>query len=391
MLEKLYKYMELTKRFVPNWVRAYIRKRVSLQDYDMYRRRSYDSLSEEPLVFNSPSSPCMIGIIRELFNYHKNYVRACRELGISYRIIDITGSDWLSVITKSDCAAFLVWPTTIPVTYKELFDDRTRIMVEELGKTIYPSLKELWLYESKLRTRDWLDASEIPYPQTWVFYDFQQALTWFADQQLPLVFKTSAGGSARGVHIIRSRKQGRKLFKQSFAHGIQHPRMGPYERQRGRVYLQEYLPNVKEWRMVRIGDSYFGYRKEKGDGDFHSASHKWSWLDPPRSLLNMLREVTETGGFTSMDVDIFETEDSRLLVNELQTVFGASTPADQLRVNGKAGRYVYHPAGAEDKWVFEEGDFSRNACANLRVEYLLDQILSISRPIRTMEAYGANR
>lgn len=377
MSNSIYQFMESNKRFIPGKIRAVIRKRVSLQNYDIYRRRSYDTLSSEPEVFDSPSSPCILGIIRELFNYHKDYIRACRELGISYRIIDITGSDWLSVIKKTDCDAFLVWPTTIPVAYKALFDDRLRIMVEEVGKIIYPSLKELWLYESKLRTRDWLDANKIAYPETWVFYDRQEALDWIAEQKLPLVFKTSTGSSASGVHILKNDKQIRKLIRQAFAEGIQHPRMGPFERQRGSVYLQEYLPNVKEWRMVRIGDSYFGYRKEKGEGEFHSASHTWSWLDPPRPLLDMLRQVTEKGGFTSMDVDIFETEDGQLLVNELQTVFGATTPADQLRVDGRPGRYLYDSETERDKWIFEEGDFSRNACANLRVEYLLKNILSV--------------
>ncbi|KKK55177.1 hypothetical protein LCGC14_3077200, partial [marine sediment metagenome] len=99
----------------------------------------------------------------------------------------------------------------------------------------------------------------------------------------------------------------------------------------------------------------------------------WSWLDPPRPLLKMLRDVTQRGRFTSMNVDIFETEDGRLLVNELQTVFGASTPVDQLRVNDIPGRYVFDDQ--ENEWLFEEGDFSRNACTNERIDYLVNTLL----------------
>ena len=124
--------------------------------------------------------------------------------------------------------------------------------------------------------------------------------------------------------------------------------------------------------MVRIGDSYFGYRKEKV-GDFHSGSHEWSWLDPGRPLLDILRHTTQKGGFTSMDVDVFETQNGSLLINELQTVFGASTPADQLRIDGKSGRYRYD--NGNDSWVFEEGDFCQNVCCNLRVEHLVTNIL----------------
>lgn len=65
-----------------------------------------------------------------------------------------------------------------------------------------------------------------------------------------------------------------------------------------------------------------------------------------------------------MDVDVFETPDGSLLVNELQTVFGASVSVDQLRVNGVPGRMTRSTDG---QWVFEPGDYARNACANERV------------------------
>ena len=59
-----------------------------------------------------------------------------------------------------------------------------------------------------------------------------------------------------------------------------------------------------------------------------------------------------------------------LLVNELQTVFGASHSVHQLKVNGEPGRFVRGGNGGE--WVFEPGDFARNACANERVRYVLE-------------------
>ncbi len=70
-----------------------------------------------------------------------------------------------------------------------------------------------------------------------------------------------------------------------------------------------------------------------------------------------------------MDVDVFETTDGRLLVNELQAVFGASHSVDQMRKDGIAGRFVQKAGGSE--WIFEPGDFARNACANERIRYLI--------------------
>jgi hypothetical protein len=118
--------------------------------------------------------------------------------------------------------------------------------------------------------------------------------------------------------------------------------------------------------MVRIGDSFFGHPKGRV-GDFHSGSGNVLWDVPSSKHLDLLFDLTEHGGFHSMNVDLFEAPDGRLLVNELQAVFGASYSVDQLRVDGEAGRFVRE----EGQWVFERGDFARNACANERVRFAL--------------------
>ena len=115
--------------------------------------------------------------------------------------------------------------------------------------------------------------------------------------------------------------------------------------------------------MVRIGDSYFGHPKGRR-GDFHSGSGRVEWDVPEPRHLDLLHRVTEAGGFRSMDVDVFETPDGRLWVNELQAVFGASLAIDQLRRDGEPGRMIRTVDGS---WRFEPGDFARNACANARI------------------------
>ncbi len=365
--------MELGRKALPDRLRVLLRNRLSLPEYDIYLRKKNNPYVNDTPYMEYPDSPCRLGILEEFYQYHKFYIAACRELNVSYRLIDIARNDWQQCLKGAECNAFLVWPATGVSIWKEMFDERLRIMDTEMGLTLYPSFDEVWIYESKRRVHMWLQAAGIPHPKTWCFYNLREALNFLEEASLPIVFKTNAGATTSGVVILRDRRNARKLVKKAFRKGIAPKRRNPMDRQWGFVLFQEYLPEAKEWRMVRIGDSYFGYRKEKV-GDFHSGSHAWSWLDPPRPLLDLLHEVTEKGGFTSMDVDIFETRDGRLLVNELQTVFGASTPADQLRVNGKPGRYRL--GRATGKWIFEEGDFSRNACANERIDYLITSILA---------------
>ena len=197
-------------------------------------------------------------------------------------------------------------------------------MTDDLGKIIYPSYKELWIWESKRRMRDWLVAHNIPHPNTFIFYDLEQALNFINHTQMPLVMKLNHGSSSKGVAILKRKGLAKRTIIKAFKKGLVVRRGDPRERQWGYVILQEYLPDVKEWRMVRIGESFFGHQKRK-IGDFHSGSTGVIWDHPPEDLLNFLLYVTDAGSFTSMNLDIFETLDGRYLVNELQTVFGAST------------------------------------------------------------------
>ena len=366
-----YRVIKSLRFLLPARARSFIRRYCAMPGYDLFIKEELDAFRDEKPSFHCPDSPCTLGIIRELYHFHDSYVAACRERGISYEIIDITGTDWMEKVERPGCDAFLVWPAIGLTTFKEMFDDRLRIMEEELGKIVYPTWRETWLLDNKRRTRDWLTANSIPLPRTWVFYDKKEAIDFAASTPLPVVFKTNSGGAASGVEIVRSRSRATRIVKRAFGKGIV-PRGGnPLDRQRGSVLFQEYLPGVKEWRMIRIGDSYFGYLKG-AVGDFHSGTHRKEWLDPGKPLLDLLKMVTDKGRFTSMNVDVFETHDGRYLVNELHALFGQST-TEQMRIEGRMGRYLHD--SERDAWIFEEGDFARNACANIRVEWLVREIL----------------
>jgi hypothetical protein len=362
----IYKIINNNRNLIPGGIRTLMRGKVATPGYDLYLQEIKDPYINDTPIYNAPESIYTLGIIKEFHHYHKNYIHACRELGLSYKLIDISGSDWIDVVEKSGCDAFLVHPPASLTIWKEMFDERIKVLESDLEKIVYPTYKEIWLYECKRRVRDWLLVKKIPHPKTWIFYNLDEALEFINNSNLPIVFKTNTGASASGVFILRSRAQAQRLIRLAFSKGIIPRRRNPNDRQWGSVILQEYLPEVKEWRMVRIGNSFFGHPKGRL-GDFHSGSGVVDWDVPSIDLLNLLRDVTDKGGFTSMNVDVFETADGRLLVNELQTVFGAGYSVDQLRVDGKPGRFVTN----NQEWIFEPGDFARNACANARVEYLL--------------------
>lgn len=355
------------KGYVPSAVRGLLRKRFDFTGYNIHYRTARNPYSDLPREYIVDESKPTVGIIEEFYQYHKSFIAACRDLNINYKLINISSDNWINNIKESGCSIYFMWPSAGTTVWKDLYDNRARIISEDLGFTVYPETKALWLFENKFRTRDWLVANKVSSPQTWIFYDQEEALEFSETAKLPIVLKTNIGASSSGVTILRDRKALINAVKKAFTKGSV-PRGHHFlDRDWGKVFLQQYLPNVEEWRMIRIGDSYFGYRKEKV-GDFHSGSHAWSWLDPGEELLDFTKHVTSLGNFTSMNVDVFRDTSGNLFVNELQAVFGASTPAEMLKIDGVEGRYVY----TEDKWVFEKGSFSKNQCSNLRVLYALN-------------------
>lgn len=364
------------RAFIPQWVKDAIRNHFSVLAYDRALwAQSNPFYGDPPYNTYETGLPFRLGIIEEISQRHHLYIGACREMKVPYQVIDLTGPDWMESITQSECNGFLVWPTPILSDLKALCEERIKVMTECLGAVTCPTFDEIWLYESKRRMHDWLDAHRVPHPRTWVFYDREQATSFIHSAKFPLVFKTDFGACALGVRILNTPKEARSLVRAAFGKGIKAHRSHPGNRQIGHILLQEYVHVAKEWRMVRIGDSYFGHTKEKV-GDFHSGSKKVGWLTPPTTHLDFLKHVTELGEFTSMGIDVFETNAGELLVNELQTVFGASGSVDQMKINGVTGRYFFD--NHKKQWRFEAGDFARNACANLRVEALIAKLIGQS-------------
>ena len=363
----IYQILECGKCFAPMALRRWVRANFSLRKFDVARRTEGETLKESETFGGCKYK---IGIIKDTTGSHRYYVSACRDEHVSYVLLDILSDDWVEAIRSSGCDAFLVWPSSDGSMVKAAFDMRLKMLEEDLGMLIFPKWKDCWLTEFKPRLRDWMVIHNVPHPKSWVFYNEDEAIEFCKKISLPIVVKTAIGASGNGVSIVRQRGELLSLARSFMRKGVKVRSFEPWDLQRGYLFLQEYLCGVKEWRMVRIGDSYFGYRKETGKNGKGSGSHKWSWLDPGKERLDMLRNVTEINGARSMAVDLFETADGRLLVNEYQTVFGCSTPAIQMKVDGVEGRYLYN----DGQWLFETGSFCANHCCNLRVKELIRQL-----------------
>jgi len=334
----------------------------------------------------------------EICDDHLPWVKACKSHNelVNSRVVDLTRNSWSDEIKKHPFDILLAKPGGVTSPFKQLYDERIYILSKTLGYHVFPSADEIFIYENKRFLSYWLKANKIPHPDTFVFYHIKEAEDFLVIRSFPLVAKSNIGASGSGVRILKSREEAFNYIRQTFAgegaprrsgpnltrgglikrsfHYIAHPneikrkwdhyKVVSTDAQLTFVIFQEYIEHTFEWRVVRIGESFFAHKKLK-TGEKASGSLLKLYDNPPFTLLDFVREITDTYGFFSQAVDVFEI-DGKYLVNEMQCIFGQSDTF-QMKVNGKIGRYRY----IEGNWVFEEGDFARNACYDLRLEHVL--------------------
>lgn len=318
-----------------------------------------------------------IGILNDFKGQHVVGIKACQDLNIDYEEIDIISNNWIENIENSGCDGFLAKPPCRKDVWKRLYDERLYFISVVMGRAIYPSLNEIYLYENKRNMAYWLRINGIPSPKTWVFYDKQEALDFVQNYpDFPLIFKTNIGSAGIGVEVLENKYQAKRLINRVFTkfrfYNRGYTKWGrkyhiPYplldDRQFDNVLFQEKIDVRWEWRGVRIGESYFAHKKLAGKRGFHSGSGLANYDDPPVSVLNFIKDICDVGQFRSMNVDFFEDRDGNYYVNELQTMFGSRIKPYQMCVDGQPGRYIFE----NGNWIFEPGMFNQNNSFNLRV------------------------
>jgi glutathione synthase/RimK-type ligase-like ATP-grasp enzyme len=337
----------------------------------------------------------------EVEDDHLLWLKACEEYKnqLEYRVIDLTKNSWLEEIQSESFDILLAKPSGLTTLFKQLYDERIYILNKVLGYLVYPSADEIYIYENKRFLSFWLKANNVPCPRTDVFYNRKEAKDFVNTQDFPIVGKVNIGASGSGVSILKDSEAALDYINLTFSGKGAPRRTGPNMSKGGlfkrgihylaypgdiskklnlyktiRLYpqtdfviFQEYIPHNFEWRVVRIGDSFFAHKKlkikEKASGSLLK-----SYVEPPLDLLSFVKEITDKYKFYSQAVDVFESKQG-YLVNEMQCIFGQSDPW-QMLVNETPGRYLF----INNNWIFESGSFSENACYNLRIAFIIENL-----------------
>ena len=310
------------------------------------------------------NSKYLVGIVKEKWHLHSSYIKACQELKISYTTIDFLSKDWLEDLKSKKIDFLIVRPSVQYTPWKDMFDNRLKLLQNNYDIPTFPNYNALWIWESKLRTLEFLKINKLPHPKSYIFYELEEFYDFASNCDYPIVYKASSGSGSSGVKIINNASQLKRTAKKIFNSGTRSYRKHKLDKEHGFVILQNYLTDVKEWRIIRIGDYYFGFEKLKS-GEFHSGSQNFGYGMPPIRCLELVKEVTDNHDFKYVDIDVFITNKGEYLINEIQPYFGQKDDRELLNISGESGRLSYNDV--TKSWDFEKGEFCRNNLCNLRV------------------------
>lgn len=338
-------------------------------------------------------------LTNEIAGSEQKWKIACEKLNLDFIVVDVSRANWLEQIENYKPDILLTRPAGLTSPFKILYDERLEILVNELNYFCFPSLKEVLIYENKKYFSYWLKANKIPHPETSVFYFEKEALDWVNSNKikLPIVAKTNIGASGSGVVILDTKEELINYIQSTFSGKGATKRVGP-NLKKGRVLqrgirllskpkalfkkidvykaraldvqkdfalFQKHIPHSFEWRVVRMGNSFFAHKKLML-GNMTSGSLLKDYGNPPLELLDFVKAITDKHQLFSQAVDVFETQEG-YLVNEMQCIFGQSD-AYQMKVDDCVGRYLYE----NESWKFEAGDFNTNESYDLRLQSAIE-------------------
>lgn len=301
----------------------------------------------------------------------RNITVVCNAMKVKFRIFSILNPELYKELKEPGCDGLMVMPDHRDYFTRNLFHEAVQVITSECDLPIYPSLAELNFYEAKRTLANYMVINDIPHPNTSIFYDLPTAVAFLEKARYPLVFKTHIGASSSGVEILYNKKSAMKLASRLFnKYYLQKGDPEYRSMDWGYMLLQEFIVDVKEHRVIKIGNSWFGYQKWKEEHqEFMSGSGVQKWTPPSSQLLDFCNKLAVKYNFTTLAFDIFEDQEGRFLVNEMQTRFGSYDPSE-MYVNGKPGRYFRKGTS----WEFEEGFFNVHGSMFLIIADFIDNV-----------------
>ncbi len=226
----------------------------------------------------------------------------CQRNNISYQVVNPYLNNVIKKLLEFD---IILWHYS-NYSFKDMLMARNVLLtLEDRGKKVFPAFKDAWHFDDKLAETYLLESVDAPIPKSYYYYDLESVKTAIAQNSFsfPVVAKLRNGSGSHNVKLVKSPAELLSYSGKMFSTGlnsapsllykassnivsakniktfINRAKRIPeflrslanakkFNRERGYVYLQEFIPNNGyDLKIVVVGDklSYIGRNIRKGE------------------------------------------------------------------------------------------------------------------------------
>lgn len=258
------------------------------------------------------------------YNWHDVYAEEFKELGDEVIFLDYKKNDWFEQ-TKVSMPDVIMWRAWHRPDDRDNAKIKIQLVERLLKIPIFPNWNMYSSYDNKIMQHTLLKELGFPIPKTWIFRDKEEALNFMKDAKFPLVSKCSQGACGDNINLIKNEKELNRYIEEAFSEkGIK--TYFPWIRQRGYVYIQEFIESYKDLRIITIGNKVelAFWRENKNSWKHNIAGGGNINLDNiPEEAKKLSLELSKKLGFHWCAFDIM-IKDNKPVILEFSSIFGFS-------------------------------------------------------------------
>jgi len=275
-------------------------------------------------------------------SFSSRWIDLLRAEGHEAKVVDAFSPDFFKQL--DGCHGFMWWFSQ--ASGRNTWPKKLILALDHVRDLpLFPNRQTIWHFEDKIAQHYLLQAAGLPYPLTWVFWNYNDAIRFAQTAHYPLVIKLATGIMSMNVRIVRNASEARSWINRLFGAGLfrlEHPLLWTARRLRQRwrrlrrehslrvnreedlqtnyLLAQEFLPgNDFDTRITVIGHRAFGFRRLNRPGDFRASGSGRIDHTPDLIDLDAVRlafRVARTLGTQSLAVDVLR-RNGELVLNEI--------------------------------------------------------------------------
>lgn len=305
-----------------------------------------------------------LAVVKSDFHDHhstswgKEWIRACEEHGVDFELVDWRSFDAFEIMRRH---GIVLWHFSHYSRGEMEFARPILSALEACGCRVFPGPAESAHFDDKVSQAYLLRALGIPSPRNYPLHSLSSVETWIRDYgAFPIVAKLKSGSGSNNVVLIRSARQLRRYAERMFGSGISSRPSLAYKmrsnvassrsitmlisrarrapeflfslrnakelaRERGYVYLQEFVPGLThDLKIVVVGDKLGYIGRQVRGGDFRASGSGGLHYDVGlvnKKVIDVAFDAADKLNTVCMGFDIVVNHEGEPLILELSYGF----------------------------------------------------------------------